>query len=62
VIPSITSTHSWWTTTTTPAHTIVHTKTNNIAKEFTVIYCYASDGIIKKVLPEYIKVLNYKTT
>lgn len=59
-VPAVTTTNSWGTTSTTAAHTIVHTVTKNIAKEFTVFYCYAEDGILKKVLPEHITVLNYK--
>lgn len=59
-VPSFVVSNSWWTTSTYPAYTITHTKTENIAKEFTVFYCYAEDGIIKKVLPEHITVLNYK--
>lgn len=58
-VPAYVATHSGWTTTTYAAHTITVTKV--IAKEFTVFYCYASDGIIKKVLPQHINVLNYKT-
>lgn len=59
-VPAVTTTHSGGSTSTAAAHTIVHTITKNIAKEFTVFYCYAEDGIIKKVLPQHITVLNYK--
>lgn len=58
-VPSVTTSYSWGTTSTAAAHTI--TTTQLIAKEFTVFYCYAPDGIIKKVLPQHITVLNYKT-
>lgn len=61
-VPAVTTSYSWGTTSTAAAHTINHTETKHIAKQFTVFYVYSKDGSIRKCLPEDIQILNYKTS